>query len=55
VPVSNLKVDWATTSNELTTFTFDPVRTTSVRLTMTSPAPNTASGFLMIASLQAVA
>jgi beta-galactosidase len=55
VPVSNLKADWATASNELTTFTFDPVRTTSVRLTMTSPAPNTASGFLMIASLQAVA
>ena len=54
VPVSNLKVDWATASNELTTFTFDPVRTTSVRLTMTSPAPNSASGFLMIASLQGV-
>jgi beta-galactosidase len=55
VPVSNLKVDWATASNELTTLTFDPVRTTSVRLTMTSPAPNTAGGFLTIASLQAVA
>jgi beta-galactosidase len=54
VPVSNLKISWATASNELTTFTFDPVRTTSIRLTMTSSAPGTGSGFLMIAGLQAV-
>ena len=52
VPVSNLRINWATGSNELTTITFDAVRTTSVRLTMTSPAPNTGGGFLTIASLQ---
>ena len=54
VPVRNLKITWATASNEATTFTFDPVSTRTVRLTMTSKAPGTSSGFLQIAELQVV-
>jgi beta-galactosidase len=54
VPVSNLQIDWATASNEVTTLTFDPVTTTRIGLSMTSPAPNTAAGFLQIAELQAL-
>jgi hypothetical protein len=50
--VRNLKIDWAAASNEATTFAFDPVRTQTVRLTMTSRAPGTASGFLQIAELE---
>jgi len=53
-PAANVKVSWATASNKATTITFDPVRTSSVRLTMTSPAPGTAGGFLAIAELSAV-
>jgi beta-galactosidase len=51
VPVRNLNISWASASNEPTTFSFDPVTTTSLRLTMTSQAPNTAAGFLAIAEL----
>jgi beta-galactosidase len=40
-------------TSEATTISFDPVRTSSVRLTMTSPAPGTADGFLAIAELGA--
>ena len=54
VPVHNLKITWATASNQPTTITFDPVTTSQVRLTMTSPSPGTASGFLQIAELKAV-
>ena len=54
VPVRNLKITWATGSNQPTTITFDPVTTSQVRLTMTSPSPGSASGFLQIAELQAV-
>jgi beta-galactosidase len=53
-PVTDVKVSWATASNEATTITFGPVRATSVRLTMTSPAPGSAGGFLAIAELSAV-
>jgi len=53
VPVRNLKIDWATASNQPTTLTFDPVTASQIQLTMTSPAPGTAAGFLMIAELQA--
>ncbi|MGH3168085.1 MAG: hypothetical protein ACRDN0_19655, partial [Trebonia sp.] len=53
VPVGHLAIGWATASNELTTFSFDQVRTTSIRITMTSPAPGTGAGFLQIAELQA--
>jgi beta-galactosidase len=52
VPVRHLRVDRAAGSNQPTTITFDPVRTTSVRLDMTSPAPGTADGFLQIAELR---
>ncbi len=52
VPVKNLKIAWATASNEPTTLTFDPVRASQVRLEMTSPTPGTSSGFLRIAGLQ---
>jgi beta-galactosidase len=52
VPVRNLKIDWATASNEPTTLTFDPVRASQVRFEMTSPAPGTSAGFLRIAELQ---
>ncbi|HEU5158583.1 MAG TPA: glycoside hydrolase family 2 TIM barrel-domain containing protein [Streptosporangiaceae bacterium] len=51
VPVRNLRVDKATASNEPTTLTFDPVRTTKIRLDVTSPAPGTSTGFLRIAEL----
>jgi hypothetical protein len=52
-PVRNLAIDWATASNQPTTLTFDPVRGTRLRLDMTSAAPGTGGGFLMIAELQA--
>jgi beta-galactosidase len=52
VPVRNLQVDKATASNQPTTLTFDPVRTTKIRLDMTSPAPGTSTGFLRIAELE---
>jgi beta-galactosidase len=53
-PVRNLKVTWAAESNQPTTLTFDPVVTSQVRLTMSSPNPGTGAGFLRIAELQAV-
>jgi beta-galactosidase len=52
VPVKNLKITRATASNQPTTLTFDPVRSTRVRLDMTSPTPGTAAGFLQIVELQ---
>ena len=52
VPVRNLAIDWATASNQPTTLTFDPVRSSQLRLDMTSTAPGTGGGFLMIAELQ---
>ncbi|HEY7486722.1 MAG TPA: glycoside hydrolase family 2 TIM barrel-domain containing protein [Streptosporangiaceae bacterium] len=51
VPVKNLQVDRATASNQPTTLTFDPVRTTTIRLDLTSPAPGTSTGFMRIAEL----
>jgi beta-galactosidase len=54
VPVHNLKITLATGSNEPTTITFDAVTTSHIRLTMTSPSPGSAAGFLRIAELQAV-
>ena len=51
VPVRNLQVDKATASNQPTTITFDPVRTTKIRLDLTSPAPGTSTGFLRLAEL----
>jgi beta-galactosidase len=55
VPVRHLRVAWAAGSNQPTTIGFDPVRTTSVKLEMTSRAPGTPDGFLQIAELGASA
>jgi beta-galactosidase len=51
VPVGNLHVTWATASDQPTTLTFDPVHSDQVRVTMTSPTPGTAAGFLRISEL----
>jgi beta-galactosidase len=51
-PVSNQQVQLATVSAQPTTITFDPVSTTSIRLDLISPAPNTATGFMQITELQ---
>ena len=53
VPVKNLKIAWASASNQPTTLSFDPVSASQIRLTMTSPSPGTAAGFLTIAELTA--
>jgi hypothetical protein len=50
--IGGQQVQWATTSNQPTTITFDPVSTTGIRLDLTSPAPNTSTGFLEITELQ---
>jgi beta-galactosidase len=49
--VRNLTIDWATASNQPTTLAFDPVRSSALRLDLTSAAPGTGGGFLMIAEL----
>jgi hypothetical protein len=51
--VRNLAIDWATGSNQPTTLIFDQVRSGQLRPDMTSAAPGTGGGFLMIAELQA--
>jgi beta-galactosidase len=48
VPAGHQSIDWGPPA----TITFDPVRTTRIRLTMTSRHPGTATGFLQIAELQ---
>jgi beta-galactosidase len=53
VPVAGQRITWATASGQPTTVTFDPIRTTALRVTMTSPTPGTASGFLGISQLTA--
>ena len=52
VPVTNQQVQFAAASNQPTTISFDPVSTTAVRLDMSSPAPDTSTGFLQITELQ---
>jgi beta-galactosidase len=52
VPVKNLKTVLATASNQPSTLTFDAVRSSQVRLTMTSPTPGSGTGFLRIAELK---
>jgi beta-galactosidase len=49
-PVRDLRITWA---GDLATITFAPVTTGEVRVTMTSPAPGTARGFLRISTLAA--
>jgi beta-galactosidase len=46
------QVQFATQSNAPTTITFQPVSTTSIRLDLTSPAPDTATGFFRITELE---
>ncbi|MEV7040791.1 glycoside hydrolase family 2 TIM barrel-domain containing protein [Amycolatopsis sp. NPDC051061] len=46
-PVRGLKISWGTGSNDPTTFSFEPVTTTEVRITMTT------RGFLRISALVA--
>jgi beta-galactosidase len=53
-PAANVRVDWATAADQPSTIAFDPVSTTKVRITMTSRAPGTATGFLGITELQVV-
>ena len=52
VPAGNLKITWATGSNQPTAITFDPVSTRQLRVDMTSAAPGTSTGFIRIAELQ---
>ena len=52
VPAANLQVSRATASDQPTTLTFDPVRSSRVRLDMTSAAPGTGAGFLQIVELR---
>jgi beta-galactosidase len=52
VPVRNLTISRATASDQPTTLTFGPVRSSRVRLDMTSAAPGTGAGFLQIVTLQ---
>ncbi|MFJ6673114.1 glycoside hydrolase family 2 TIM barrel-domain containing protein [Actinosynnema sp. NPDC091369] len=47
-PVGNARVEWADATGRVA---FDPVTTTRVRLTLTSRAPGTSTGFLGIAEL----
>jgi beta-galactosidase len=53
VPARGTRIEWATASNQPTRITFDPVRTSRIRLDMTSRSPGTATGFLQIAELKA--
>jgi beta-galactosidase len=55
VPARNVAIEWAAGSNEPTTISFDAVRTTQIRLTMTSAAPGTGGGFTAISTLAASA
>ncbi|RIJ78032.1 DUF4982 domain-containing protein [Nakamurella silvestris] len=54
-PVTNQVVTWATATNTASTISFDPVNTTGIRLTMTSPAPGSAAGFVQIVNLDVLA
>lgn len=51
VPVRDARIEWATGSNQPTRVTFAPVRTSQLKLDLTSRAPGTATGFLQIAEL----
>ncbi|MCX4767051.1 DUF4982 domain-containing protein [Streptomyces sp. NBC_01275] len=53
VPVTGAAVDWATVSDAPTALTFDPVRGSRLRLTLTSSAPGTVQGAVRISKLEA--
>jgi beta-galactosidase len=52
VPVSHQQTEFATATAQPTTITFDAVSTTRIRLDLTSPAPDTSTGFMQITELQ---
>jgi beta-galactosidase len=54
VPVRNLAIAWADADGAPTVITFDPVRTTELRLTMTSPLPDRPEGHLRITELEII-
>ncbi|MFG2127268.1 glycoside hydrolase family 2 TIM barrel-domain containing protein [Streptomyces sp. NPDC048751] len=54
-PVTGAAVDWATASDAPTVITFDAVRGSRLRLTLTSGAPGTLQGALRISKLEAPA
>ncbi|MGW3206948.1 glycoside hydrolase family 2 TIM barrel-domain containing protein [Streptomyces sp. NPDC001135] len=51
VPVTGARVDWATASDTPTVITFDPVRGSRLRLTLTSAHPGEAQGAIRISRL----
>lgn len=51
-PVGDLAIDWSASSRGPTRITFDAVTTDRLRFAMTSPAPDTTSGFLGISELE---
>jgi beta-galactosidase len=54
VPVNNLNVTWAGASNQPSIITFSPVATTRIRIDMTSPLPDSNTGFMQITELQVI-
>ncbi|NUT25897.1 MAG: DUF4982 domain-containing protein [Streptomyces sp.] len=55
VPVKGAAVEWATASDEPTIVTFEPVRGSRLRLTLTSAHPGEARGAIRITKLEAPA
>ncbi|MFK4268814.1 hypothetical protein [Streptomyces milbemycinicus] len=54
VPVREAKVTWATSSDTPTVITFAPVRTSRLRLDLTSARPGAADGAQRISALEAL-
>lgn len=52
VPVTGVKTDWATASDSPTVITFDAVRGSRLRLTLTSAHPGAANGAVRISRLE---
>ncbi|MEU1297250.1 glycoside hydrolase family 2 TIM barrel-domain containing protein [Streptomyces sp. NPDC005840] len=55
VPVTGARIDWATASGAPTVVTFDAVRGTGLRLTLTSAHPGEAAGAIRVVALEAPA
>jgi beta-galactosidase len=53
-PVAGVRVTWPAAAGDPATIAFAPVRTTAVRLEMTSSRPETPSGFLGLTELRTV-
>jgi beta-galactosidase len=52
-PVAGVRVTWPASAADPAAIVFPPIRTTALRLDMTSSRPETPSGFLGIAELRA--